>query len=114
MFLDLGSMFAYALVLVAGFFMIGVVVLFAVLHWVVRARARRAARSSGVPLTATRQATPRQTVGQYVDAHGLNPRVAPTRVPPTRIPDQRPDASWPLPGVRAAFARPPRPATRRG
>ena len=42
MFLDFGSMVVYVFVAIAVFFMIGVVALFAVLHLVVQARAKKA------------------------------------------------------------------------
>lgn len=41
--LDLGNLIAYAFVLVAAFFLIGVGALFALLHWLVRLRRRREA-----------------------------------------------------------------------
>ncbi|HZZ47823.1 MAG TPA: hypothetical protein VFE65_13135 [Pseudonocardia sp.] len=41
--LDLGNLIAYAFVLVAAFFLIGVGVLFTLLHWLVRLRRRREA-----------------------------------------------------------------------
>jgi hypothetical protein len=92
--MDLGGMVAYALVLIAVFFMAGVVALFALLHWVARAWARRAARAAGTALTAT----------------ATEPSPAP---PQTAIPAQRLGAEWPTSTVRAAFSRTPRAAARR-
>jgi uncharacterized membrane protein len=91
---DFGSMFAYVLVLVSVFFMTGVVVLFTLLHWALRARARRAERASGVVTTAVTRTSP----------------VAPAQ---RTVPEVRSNPSWTPASVRATFAGAPRPAARR-
>lgn len=113
MFLDFGSMVVYALVLVAVFFMTGVVAMFALLHWVVRARAGRAARAgTPAPVSPVASVAP----GSVRRAAPVTAERTPTRRPSLadEIPAQRSGLESPLPGLRAAFARAPRPATRRG
>jgi hypothetical protein len=53
-FIDVGSLIAYAFVLVMAFFLVGVTALFGLLHWVMRRRERRTAPPARIAVPTQR------------------------------------------------------------